>query len=137
MGGAAVKITADTNLLVRAATGDDPLQTKIARSAMAEAQLVAVTLPALCEFCWVLRTGYAFTPQQVASSIRLLADAENVAIDGEAVEAGLALLDDGGDFADAVIAHEGRWLGGETFLSFDRKAVRLLEVRGEQARVPE
>ncbi len=33
-------------------------------------------------------------------------------------------VDAGGDFADGVIAYEGRWLGGETFVSFDRKAAR-------------
>jgi len=36
-----------------------------------------------------------------------------------AAEAGLALLEAGGDFADGVIAHEGRWLGAEAFVSFD------------------
>jgi predicted nucleic-acid-binding protein len=42
------------------------------------------------------------------------------------VEAGLALLDAGGDFADGVIAYEGNWFGAETFLSFDKTAVRLM-----------
>ena len=43
-----------------------------------------------------------------------------------AIEAGLAMLDAGGDFADGVIAYEGRWLGAETFVSFDKKAVEML-----------
>ncbi|HET7662045.1 MAG TPA: VapC toxin family PIN domain ribonuclease, partial [Rhodanobacteraceae bacterium] len=43
-----------------------------------------------------------------------------------AVEAGLAVLDAGGDFADGVIAYDGSWLGGKTFVSFDKKAVALL-----------
>jgi predicted nucleic-acid-binding protein len=30
-----------------------------------------------------------------------------------------------GEFADGVIAFEGKWFGGETFVSFDKKAVRL------------
>lgn len=46
----------------------------------------------------------------------------------------LALLETGGDFADGVMAHEGRWLGGETFVSFDKHAVALLTERGEAAR---
>jgi predicted nucleic-acid-binding protein len=33
------------------------------------------------------------------------------------------VLKAGGDFADGAIAWEGRWLGGETFVSFDKKAV--------------
>jgi hypothetical protein len=52
-----------------------------------------------------------------------------------AAEAGLALLDAGGDFADGVTAHEGGWLGADTFVSFDRKAVTLMEAQGKSARL--
>jgi hypothetical protein len=33
-----------------------------------------------------------------------------------------------------VIAYEGQWLGAETFVSFDRKAVKLLADRAIPAR---
>jgi predicted nucleic-acid-binding protein len=52
-----------------------------------------------------------------------------------AVEAGLALLDAGGDFADGIIAYEGSWLGAEVFISFDKKAVNLMEAQGESVRL--
>jgi predicted nucleic-acid-binding protein len=52
-----------------------------------------------------------------------------------AVEAGLSILAAGGDFADGVIAYEGNWLGGETFVSFDKKAVLLLTAQGQPARL--
>jgi predicted nucleic-acid-binding protein len=52
-----------------------------------------------------------------------------------AAEAGLAQLDAGGDFADGVIAHEGSWLGADTFISFDKTAVKLMEARGESVRL--
>ncbi|MGT2464641.1 hypothetical protein ACVOMV_02800 [Mesorhizobium atlanticum] len=42
----------------------------------------------------------------------------------------MAVLDAGGEFADGVIAFDGQWLGGETFVSFDRKAVKLVEGQG-------
>lgn len=45
------------------------------------------------------------------------------------------MLEAGGDFADGAIAYEGRWLGGETFVSFDRKAVSLLMAQGQSARL--
>jgi predicted nucleic-acid-binding protein len=45
------------------------------------------------------------------------------------------MLDAGGDFADGVIAHEGNWLGADTFVSFDKKAVRLIEAQGKSARL--
>jgi predicted nucleic-acid-binding protein len=53
--------------------------------------------------------------------------AANVAVNRPAAEAGLALLDQGGDFADGVIAFEGRSLGGEVFVSFDKQAIALLQ----------
>ncbi len=62
---------------------------------------------------------------------RALLDTGNVVMNRPAVEAGLALLDAGGDFADGIMAHEGKWLGGETFVSFDKKAVSLLSKQGE------
>ena len=45
------------------------------------------------------------------------------------------MLDAGGDFADGVIAYEGQWLGAETFVSFDRKAVEMLKAQGVAARL--
>ncbi|MFA7242427.1 MAG: hypothetical protein WC091_20125 [Sulfuricellaceae bacterium] len=39
-----------------------------------------------------------------------------------ALEAGLPVLEVGGNFADGVIAFEGNWLGGEAFASFGKKA---------------
>lgn len=128
-----MQITADTNLLVRAIAEDDPRQAAIARKTLEDATLVAVTLPALCELVWVLAQGYGVAAADIAEAIRQLIDSENVAVDRPAAEAGLALLAAGGDFADAVIAHEGRWLGADTFVSFDRKAVKLLQAQGETA----
>jgi predicted nucleic-acid-binding protein len=128
-----VRITADTNLLVRAITGDHPRQSRLAQAQLAQAELVAVAMPALCELAWVLSRGYAIPSVQVAEAIRRLIGAANVAVDRPAAEAGLAQLEAGGDFADAVIAHEGAWLGGEIFVSFDRKAVKLMPGQGVSA----
>jgi predicted nucleic-acid-binding protein len=130
-----MKITADTNVLVRALTGDDARQSKAARAQLATAELIALALPALCELSWVLTQGYKVPPAEVANAIRRLLDSANVAVDRAAAEAGLALMDAGGDFADGVIAHEGGWLGADTFVSFDRKAVTLMAAQGKAARL--
>ena len=61
--------------------------------------------------------------------------AVNVVVDRPAVDAGLAVLDAGGDFADGVIAYEGSLIGGETFVSFDKGAVSLLIKQGRKARL--
>lgn len=59
----------------------------------------------------------------------------NVVTDRPVVEAGLALLEADGDFADGAIAADDRWLGADTFLSFDKQATRLIEAQGVAARL--
>lgn len=130
-----MKITADTNLLVRALTGDDARQSRIARAELAKAEIVALTLPALCELVWVLSRGYGIPSGEIADAIRRLIDSASVVANRPAVEAGLALLEADGDFADGVIAHEGAWLGAESFVSFDKQAVALLKAQGADARL--
>lgn len=130
-----MRITADTNMLVRAVTGDDPRQSRLAQAELETAERVALTLPALCELVWVLSQGYRITAPDIAETIRRLMNGANVAVNRPAVEAGLAMLDAGGDFADAVIAYEGRWLGADAFLTFDKRAAKLLKAQGEAVRL--
>lgn len=135
MGRQEMRIAVDTNVLVRAVVGDDPAQAKIAAKALLDAELIAIATPCLCEFVWVLLRVYGFQQADADSAIRALLAAANVAMNRPAVEAGLRMLDAGGDFADGVIAYEGQWLGGETFVSFDKKAVALLTAQGQSARL--
>lgn len=130
-----MRIAVDTNILVRAAVRDNPMQTEAAMREMARAELLALALPCLCEFAWVLRSVYGFRPVDIGIAIRSALAAGNVETNRPAVEAGLAMLDAGGDFADGVIAYEGRWLGAEMFVSFDKKAVEMLKKQGGQARL--
>jgi hypothetical protein len=44
-------------------------------------------------------------------------------------------LNAGGDFADGAIAYEGSWLGAETFVSFDKRAVERLKAQRVSARL--
>jgi predicted nucleic-acid-binding protein len=130
-----VKITADTNVLVRAITGDDARQSRIAQARLANADLVALVIPVLCELVWVLSQGYKISSADIAETIRRLLAGANVVVNRPAAEAGLALLEAGGDFADGVIAYEGNWLGAKTFVSFDKKAVKLMDKQGKSARL--
>jgi predicted nucleic-acid-binding protein len=130
-----MKIAVDTNVLLRAAARDDPQQIKSAAAVLRSAELVAVPIAALCEFVWVMRQAYKWPAAEVALSIRSLIESENVVTNRPAVEAGLELLDKGGDFADGAIAYEGRWLGAEEFVSFDKQAVSLLRSQGRKARL--
>ena len=127
-----MKITADTNVLLRAALLDHPEQSPVAAAVLRNSEACVITLPALCEFVWVLSRGYKRAPGEIAAAVRRLADSATVQVDRAALEAGLGVLAKGGDFADGIIAHEGRRLGGSVFVSFDRKAVSLIKAgRGD------
>lgn len=130
-----MKITVDTNVLVRSVVHDDPRQGRAADKVLKQASLIAVSLPCLCEFVWVLRRVYGLHDTAIATAIRALIDAANVVTNRPAVDAGLVVLEAGGDFADGVMAYEGAWLGADTFVSFDRQAVALLSKQGQAARL--
>jgi len=130
-----MKITADTNVLVRGVVQDDETQARTVDKTFDEATLIAVSLPCLCEFVWVLRRVYSFDKADIAAAICALVQTKKTVMNRPAVEAGLAIHNAGGDFADGVMAYEGNWLGGETFVSFDKKAVSLLTAQGQPARL--
>ncbi len=129
-----MKISVDTNVLVRAVLLDDSDQAEKAVALLKEASLVAVSLPCLCELAWVLLRAARLPKKDVGRAIRALLGADNIVMNRPAVEAGLAVLDAGGDFADGIMAFEGKWLGGQTFVSFDKQAVSLLEKQGYSTR---
>jgi predicted nucleic-acid-binding protein len=130
-----MKIVADTNVLLRDALHDDRLQARIAAKVLESAELVAIPVAVFCEFVWVLRQGYKKPAVEIADAIRRLLRSSSVVTNQPAVEAGLELLEKGGDFADGAIAYEGRWLGAEEFVSFDKQAVSLLKSQGKRARL--
>jgi predicted nucleic-acid-binding protein len=130
-----MKIAADTNVLLRDVLQDDPVHSRLAKKILQDAELVVIPVPVLCEFVWVLRQGYKRSASEIADAIRVLLDSSNVVVNQPAIEAGLAVLDKGGDFADGVIAYEGHWLGAEEFVSFDKQAVSLLKSQGKRARL--
>ena len=130
-----MKITADTNVLVRAVTEDHVEQSRAAQVALRKADVIAISIPALCELVWVLSQGYKVRAPDIAATIRALINGANVVVNRPVAEAGIAMLDAGGDFADGAIGYEGNWLGADTFVSFDRKAVKLMVAQGESARL--
>ncbi len=130
-----MRVAVDTNVLVRAVVRDDAAQARVATKVLTDAELIAVALPCLCELVWVLLRVYAFQAEDAATAIRALMATGNVAMNRPAVEAGLLVLEAGGDFADGVIAYEGAWLGGDTFVSFDKRAIALLKAQGQSTRL--
>jgi predicted nucleic acid-binding protein len=125
-----LKVTADTNILIRAVIADEADQARRATELLAQAELVAMPIAALCEFVWVARRTYRRPAHEVADVIRVWLASPTVRLERAAVEAGLAMLDAGGDFTDGVIAFTGRQLGGTVFASFDRHATELVAAAG-------
>ena len=136
MGGREVKITADTNVLLRAVVQDDTAQAAAAQALLLHATVIAVPIPVFCEFAWVLRRGYGYGTGEIAAAIEAIKEIDAVVTDAPAVDAGMDALNAGGDFADGSIACLGERLGGSVFASFDRAAVIRLGDRGANAADP-
>jgi len=130
-----MKMIVDSSLLIRAAVRDHARQARAAATFLREAEVIAVSLTCVCEFVAVLRNVYKFKREDIATALRVLLDAGNVEVNRPAVEAGMAVLNAGGDFADGVMAYEGQWLGGEIFVSFDKNAFPVAVVLGNKAKL--
>ena len=130
-----MKIIVDTNVLVRAAVQDDPDQALTARRVLKEAEPAIIGRHALGEFIWVLRHTYRFRRTEIAAALKYLLNAKNIVVDAAAVAAGFDAMEAGADFADGVIDFEGRWLGGDTFVSFDKRAVAAIAKQGAQTKL--
>ena len=104
---------------------------------LADASVIIVSLPVLCEFTWVLRSVYGYRNEEIAMAIRALTGVSKVEVDRRAAGLGLDLLEAGGDFADGVIAAAGFAASADVFASFDRRAVRLLGTLGHRTEIPQ
>lgn len=131
-----MKITADTNLLLRAILEDDPEQAAAAQALIGRAERIAIPLPVFCEMVWTMRRLYKRQTSEIVATIEALLQVETVSTNKAAVEAGLQVLRRGGDFADGVIAYDGMVLGGTVLATFDRAAIRMLEASGFAAAAP-
>lgn len=131
-----MRLTVDTNVLLRILVQDDPSQAAIAQALLQRATVIAVPTTVLCECAWVLKRTYGYADEDVAAAIQAILKAEAVATDVPTIEAGLQALRSGADFADGVIAHQGIAQGGTIFASFDRSAVAHLQADGVVAADP-
>lgn len=125
-----MNLTADANVLVRVIVEDNPAEAFAARNQVAGAQRVVIPIAALCETIWVLKSVYRLGRAECVSVVKRLLETQKIVLDRPAVEAGLAILKAGGDFADGVIAFDGMRAGGDIFVTFDRRAADLLRKSG-------
>jgi predicted nucleic-acid-binding protein len=115
-------VAADTNVIVRFLTRDDPAQAARAASLLSS-RLVWIPKTVLLETAWVLQSLYGFTASEVNEALRGLAGLRNVRLEdpiqvAKALEWTAADI----DFADAL--HLASSAGTNRFLTFDRKFER-------------
>jgi len=108
----------DTNIVVRALTGDDEEQSPRARELIRDEQ-VFVSVTVLLETEWVLRSLYRFRRPVLHEVLQAFLALPNVtAEDSTRVAQALDWMEQGMDFADAL--HLARCSGCTDFVTFDQ-----------------
>ena len=118
----------DTNVVVRLLIDDDRRQASAAHELIAKHE-VFVPVTVVLETEWVMRSGYAFAPAQIAAGLRRLGGLPSVNVEdpGEVAQA-LDWLEQGMDFADAL--HLARATRCDAFVTFDRKFAKRAKALG-------
>ena len=116
------RVAVDTNIIVRLFVEDDPIQTKRAATLFTE-NYILISTSVILETAWVLGKIYAFSPDEIATSLRKLSSIKTVEIsDDLAFSTFLKMVDDVMDIADAVhLASAG---DADWFATFDKEFVK-------------
>lgn len=125
-------IGADTNVLVRAITGDDPEQSPVASALIANAaengESIYVSTIVLCELVWTLNRTYRLSRSQIVIVLDRVVEfarspgvyvLEHDALVRQAVE---AYRTGRADFSDYLVGLLGQAAGASTTYTFDRVA---------------
>jgi len=120
----------DTNVILRAALDDDPVQSPLAQELLESLTLEApgfVTMVSLAELFWIVRRREGFDKTTALALIRRLAESDVLEFDdGEGVVLALEAAADGADFADALIDSTQVQFGVTETVTFDRRAAQRL-----------
>jgi predicted nucleic-acid-binding protein len=117
----------DTNILLRAVTNDDPVQSPHAReilSSFTPDRQAVINVVTLVEFAWTLRARYRYRREEIGEIIEQLirSKAYLVLERGAVIEALVRSKDDGLDFADALVGELNLAAGCKATWTFDHKA---------------
>jgi predicted nucleic-acid-binding protein len=119
--------SADTNVLVRMITGDDAGQTEAADRFIEGGAWVSIL--AVAETAWVLRTLYNRSAADIASAVQMLLDHKDLILqDSDVVATALELFQSRPSlgFSDCLMLHLARKAGHLPLGTFDR-ALRRVE----------
>jgi predicted nucleic-acid-binding protein len=125
----------DTNVLVRYLTQDDAVQSAKATE-LFEQRLTGdepgfVSIVAMAETAWVLERNYGLKAYELAAAIERMLQVNVVVVESEqeVFTAMIAVKEERGSFADALIGALGLKAGCSHTLTFDQKALRLLDFK--------
>ena len=130
-----MNVIADTNLLVRFFTQDDEFQSKKVIDIFTKSRKIIVPTNVLCELVWVLSYSYKFKNDFIADRIQKLINNPKIVVQQSEVGFGIKMLEKNGDFSDGINAFSGIEMAfGEpvSFVSFDKKAIKILKELGVQ-----
>ena len=118
--------SADTNVLVRMITGDNSSQTEAADRFIEGGAWVSIL--AVAETAWVLRTWYKRSAADIASAIQMLINHKDLILqDSDVVATALELFQSRPSlgFSDCLILHLARKAGHLPLGTFDRALGRV------------
>jgi predicted nucleic-acid-binding protein len=111
----------DTNIVARALTQDDPIQSPIADRVLTTGAFIPLTV--LLETGWLLRSRYGFSREAIVDMLSTLCELPNVTVDEEdGVRWALAKYATAGDIADLIHLVSARQSSG--FVTFDAGVAR-------------
>ncbi len=120
-------IAVDTNILLRLLVRDDGRQAAAAEDLLRRSAGSAILIPdlVLAELVWTLLRLYGYSRGATVEALRYLAGLADVEFeDRDRVERAMQLFEDGGDFADALLADIARSHGASQLASFDAGLAR-------------
>lgn len=120
-----MRVALDTNVLVRYLAWDDEVQANRAARLIESTATIVLSTIVLCETVWVLRRAYKRASHEIVDILRELTRMPAVELDRLLVEAGIAMLEAGGDFADGVILAESRQAKADHLATFDERLAAL------------
>ena len=119
----------DTNILLRAVTKDDAIQSPVARRLLQKLTKQTpgyINIILLSEFAWTLDRRYAYSRAQIGEAIEaLLASTSYTIAERDAVNRALTRAEEQAlDFPDSLLCELNIVAGCTTTMTFDKKAAR-------------
>jgi len=129
-------IAADTNILTRYLTADDPTQFQQCQE-LIESETVWISRTVALELAWVLKSRFSKTQKDIASIFLQLLESKQLVFEQESkIHEAISLVLDGLDIADAF--HLISLPDGITpLISFDKALIRKAAPHGYSVQSPE